>query len=99
VSANRNTIKAMGKRGLISPGKGYGSRPPSCTEAGGARGVWRGLARAVCNFGACGLCCGAMPPRKVGVAPKKALDRAKQLPSGKGWRLVSPGKKADVEAF
>jgi hypothetical protein len=34
-----------------------------------------------------------MAPRKIGVAPKTTLERAKQLPVGKGWRLVAPGKK------
>jgi hypothetical protein len=39
-------------------------------------------------------------PRKVGVAPKTTLERAKKLPYDKwGWRLVAPGKKAARRAI
>jgi hypothetical protein len=30
--------------------------------------------------------------RKIGVAKDKKLKLAKQLPKGKGWRVVAPGK-------
>jgi hypothetical protein len=33
-----------------------------------------------------------MSPRKVRVAQDRTLDLAKQLPKGKGWRLVAPGQ-------